>query len=111
MKGTHLNMNEEELQQKEKELQEREEALQKRETELQEKEADLEKRKADLDVIVANMTKQYEAKMKKQEDDFKAQIKERDNIIDQLLNAEGGVDNKPKSIDSLIDRRKMQRRG
>lgn len=104
-------MNEEELKAKEEELKAKEEDLQKRETDMQEKEADLQKREEDVNGLVAKITKEYEAKLKKQEDDFKKRLDERENVIKQLLNGEDAFNKAPSAIEELNAKRKAQRRG
>ena len=57
------------------------------------------------------MTKEYETKLKKQEEDYKKRLEERENVITDLLNGEGAVNNMPSEIEKLNARRKAQRRG
>ena len=103
-------MTEEELKAKEAELNSKEEDLQKREAELQAKEDDLKKREEDVNGLVSKMTKEYEAKLKKQKEDYEKRLEEREKVITELLNGEA-VDNTPSEIEELNARRRAQRRG
>lgn len=107
----HTNMNEEELKAKEAELNSKEEDLQKREAELQAKEDDLKKREEDVNGLVDKMTKEYEAKLAKQKDEYERRLAEREKVITELLNGNGAVDNTPSEIEELNARRRAQRRG
>ena len=63
-------MNEEELKKREEELKTKQEELEKKEADLQAKEDDLKKREEDVNGLVAKMTKDYEAKLAKQKDEY-----------------------------------------
>ena len=88
-----------------------EEELKQKEDALKEQEENLKKREEDVNGLVAKMTKEYETKLKKQEEDYKKRLEERENVITDLLNGEGAVNNTPSAIEELNARRKAQRRG
>lgn len=104
-------MNEEELKAKEAELTTKEEELKKHEDALKAKEDDLKKREEDVNGLVGKVTKEYEAKLAKQKDEYEKRLEEREKVIKQLLNGEGAVDNTPSEIEELNARRRAQRRG
>lgn len=107
----HTNMTEEELKAKEAELTTKEEDLKKREDELQAKEDDLKKREEDVNGLVSKMTKEYEAKLAKQKDEYEKRLEEREKVITELLNDDNAVNKKPSAIEELNARRQKQRRG
>lgn len=88
-------MNEEELKQKEQELIERENALAEREQELAEKEQDTQ-------ALVKQIKDEYENKLAKQRISYENRLKERENVIKQLL-SDGNANNPPPSIVDLIN--------
>ena len=57
------------------------------------------------------MTKEYEAKLAKQKDEYERRLAEREKVITELLNGNGAVDNTPSEIEELNARRRAQRRG
>ena len=111
MNEEELKAKEAELTTKEEDLKKREEDMQKREDALKEKEDDLKKREEDVNGLVGKVTKEYEAKLAKQKDEYEKRLEEREKVIKQLLNGEGAVDNTPSEIEELNARRRAQRRG
>lgn len=111
-------MTEEELKNKEAELTKqaedlkaKEDDLKKREAELQAKEEDLKKREEDVNGLVGKMTKEYEAKLAKQKDEYEKRLEEREKVITQLLKGDNPINNTPSAIEELNARRQKQRRG
>lgn len=107
----HTNMTEEELKAKEAELTTKEEDLKKREDELQAKEDDLKKREEDVNGLVSKMTKEYEAKLAKQKDEYEKRLEEREKVITELLKGDNPINKAPSEIEELNARRRAQRRG
>ena len=96
-------MNEEELKAKEAELTEKDEQLKLREEELQ-------KRNEDIDGLVKQIKDEYDAKLLKQHDAYEKRLKEREDVIKQLLCSDGNA-NKPNEniiIDKINARRIAQ---
>ena len=105
-------MNDEELKKKEEELNARENALNERENALNDKEEILNASKEDAQTLVKQVKDEYENKMLKQHDKYEARLKERENVIKQLLTGEGNA-NKTETniiIDKINKRRDSQRK-
>ena len=109
MKG-NKHMNEEELKQKEDALKEREEELKQKEDALKEREEELNTEKEDTQKLIKQVKDEYEAKLTKQHVAYEKRLKEREDVIKQLLSGDGDA-NKPSEnviIDKINARRSAQ---
>lgn len=103
-------MNEEELKKFEEDLKKRETELNEREAELNEREAEAEASKEDTAKLVKQVKDEYETKLLKQRDAYEKRLKEREEVIKQLLSGSGDA-NKPQGniiIDKINARRIAQ---
>ena len=104
-------MNEDELKAKEEELNTKQEELTKRENELNARQEEFNEHKEDAAAIVKQVKDEYETKILKQHDKYEARLKERENVIKQLLSGNGGDANKQHEniiIDKINARRIAQ---
>ena len=108
MKGK-TRMNEEELKAKEEALQKKETELITKEADLKAKEEALQKREEDLKGLTATMTASYEKKLAEQKQDYEARLKEREEVIKQLLEGSNPNNKEPSAIDELNKKRMAQR--
>ena len=107
----------EELEKREKELEQREASIKEREKELEQREASIKEREEELNAeredtqkIAKQIKEEYENKLSKQSINFEKRLKERENVIKQLLNNDGNA-NKPTEniiIDEINARRIAQ---
>lgn len=107
-KGKH--MNEEELKALEEELKKREEDLNEREASIKEHEEELNEHKEDAQALVKQIKDEYESKISKQRISYEKRLKEREDVIKQLLCSDGNA-NKPNEniiIDKINARRIAQ---
>ena len=103
-------MNEEELKTFEEELKKREEELNDREASIKEREEELNAEKEDTQSIIKQVKDEYEAKLSKQRIAYEKRLKEREDVIKQLLSGDGNA-NKPSEnviIDKINARRSAQ---
>ena len=101
-------MTDEELKQKEQELADKEADLQAKEEALKQREDALAEGKEDTKALVQQVKDEYTAKVTKLTETYEAKIKERNNVIKQLLN--DGNANTPSNtiIDKINARRTAQ---
>ena len=102
-------MNEEELKAKEEALQKKEAELTAKEADLKAKEEALQKKEEDLKGLTATMTASYEKKLSEQKQDYEARLKEREEVIKQLLEGGNPANKEPSAIDELNKKRMAQR--
>lgn len=95
-------MNEEELKKFEEDLKKREAELNERENELNEREAEMKASQEDTAKLVKQVKDEYEAKLLKQHDAYEKRLKEREEVIKQLLSGSGDA-NKPQG-NAIIDK-------
>ena len=103
-------MTEEELKKKEEELTERENKLNERENDINKRAEELDEHKEDTQNLVKQVKDQYEEKLLKTTNKYEARLKERNDVIKQLLSGEGDA-NKPTEnviIDKINARRTAQ---
>lgn len=103
-------MTEEELKAKEEELKEREDELNEREASIKDREDELNEHKEDAQTLVKQVKDEYEAKISKQRIAYEKRLKEREDVIKQLLSGDGDA-NKPSEnviIDKINARRSAQ---
>ena len=79
------HMTDEELKQKEQELADKEADLQAKEEALKQREEALAENKEDTQALVKQVKDEYETKVSKLTETYEAKIKERNNVIKQLL--------------------------
>ena len=103
-------MNEEELNKREEELNKREEEINKREEEINKREEEINEHKEDAQALVKQIKDEYENKLTKQRISYEKRLKEREDVIKQLLSNDGNA-NKPNEniiIDKINVRRLAQ---
>ena len=103
-------MNEEELKALQEQLETLQADLSKREEELKEREEELNEHKEDAQSLVKQVKDEYEAKITKQRISYEKRLKEREDVIKQLLSSDGNA-NKPNEnliIDKINARRSAQ---
>ena len=103
-------MTEEELKAKEEALEEREKELNEREASIKEREDELNANQEDTQALVKQVKDEYEAKLTKQRIAYEKRLKEREDVIKQLLSGDGDA-NKPSDnviIDKINARRSAQ---
>ena len=103
-------MSEEELKALEETLKKREEELNEREASIKEREEELNEHKEDAQTLVKQVKDEYEAKLTKQRIAYEKRLKEREDVIKQLLSGDGDA-NKPSDnviIDKINARRSAQ---
>lgn len=103
-------MNEEELKALEEELKKREQELNDREASIKEHEEELNEHKEDAQALVKQVKDEYENKLSKQRISYEKRLKEREDVIKQLLCSDGNA-NKPNEniiIDKINARRIAQ---
>lgn len=91
-------MNEEELKKREEELNEREASIKEREASIKEREEELNTHEEDTQTLVKQIKDEYEAKLTKQRVSYEKRLKERQDVIKQLLSD----DNANKSNENII---------
>ena len=98
MKG-NKHMNEEELKQKEQELKDKETDLTAKEEALKQREDALKESKEDTQALIKQVKDEYDGKLSKLTETYEAKIKERNNVIKQLLS--DGNANEPQQNDII----------
>ena len=95
-------MNEEELKALEEELKKREEELNEREASIKEHEEELNEHKEDAQALVKQVKDEYESKISKQRISYEKRLKEREDVIKQLLCSDGNANKSSENI--IIDK-------
>ena len=88
-------MTEKELKQKEEDLAKKQQKLDDKEADLQAKEEALKENKEDTQALVKQVKDEYDAKVAKLTEMYESKLKERNNVIKQLL--KGGDANEPQN--------------